>query len=56
MSLEEYRAGDMLGALPRAYLRLDERMLQDDQQEELRKLAGDPETGKRCARSASDAF
>ncbi len=37
----------MQGALGRAFLRMDELLVEDDQQEELRKLAGEPESGRR---------
>ncbi len=40
-SLEEFRAGDMQKALGRAYLRMDELLVMDNHEAELRKLAGE---------------
>ena len=52
-ALEEYRSGDMQGALGRAYLRMDELLVMDVHEAELRKLAGEPDQpsaapGRRC--------
>lgn len=45
MKLEEYRAGNMQQALGRAFLRMDELLVDDSQQEELRQLAGGDDSG-----------
>ncbi|CAL8469876.1 g9418 [Coccomyxa elongata] len=56
-SLEEFRAGDMQKALGRAYLRMDELLVMDDHEAELRKLAGEadhpgPAPGRRRPKRA----
>lgn len=40
-ALEEYRSGDMQKALGRAYLRMDELLVMEKHEAELRKLAGE---------------
>ncbi len=40
MKLEEFQKGDMPGALSRAFLRMDELLVEENHREELKTLAG----------------